>query len=66
MCGSAKRDWVNEYWVIAAATARSYLESGEIEWQDLEDNLAVRGPRSCSTKPFWMLFKVPRESLFGF
>ena len=51
MCCSAKRDRLNQ-WVIAAAAVRCHLEGGEIEWQDLEDNLAIHGHRSCSHKPF--------------
>lgn len=62
MCCSAKRDRLNQ-WVIAAAAVRCHLEGGEIDWQDLEDNLAIRGPRSCSHKPFWMLFKQHFQSL---
>ena len=55
LCCSAKRDRLNQ-WVIAAAAVRSNLEAGEIDWQDLENNLAIHGLRSCSNKPFWMLF----------
>lgn len=62
MCCSAKRDRLNQ-WVIAAAAVRCHLEGGEIEWQGLEDNLAIHGPSSCSHKPFWMLFKQQFESL---
>jgi len=47
MCCSAKRDRPNQ-WVIAASAARCHLEGGEIDRQDLEDNLAIRGDEARS------------------